>query len=134
MGEKSYSKICLFSAPSREAARRKSRSKKTKIYNCSAPWTKSERISGRIRTRNFDFYRSAYVETSADRSGAAEFLPASGGPPLHPFYPSVVLTKEGLPPRRLLGPANFLGFLPLPRPARARARHRNSLDKLLYII
>ena len=36
-----------------EAARRKTRSKKRKIYNCSVPWTKSEPILGRIRTRNF---------------------------------------------------------------------------------
>jgi len=46
-----------------EAARRKMRSEKTKIYNCSVPWTKSERISGKIRTPNFN------------RSGVAEFLP-----------------------------------------------------------
>ena len=89
---------------SREAARRKLRSKKTKIYICSAPWTKSELFSGKIRTPNFKIAR-------ARRNSSPTPLPSAA--------PS-------------LGPANFLvgvlRSLPLPQPARARARHRSFLN------
>jgi len=91
-----------------EAARRKTRSKKTKTYNCSVPWTKSERILGKIRTRNSEFYRS----------GAAEFLPQTPS-----FRRALAWAGEFF--------AGVLWSLPLPHPSRARARHRNSLN-ILY--
>ncbi|PIV42015.1 MAG: hypothetical protein COS26_02705 [Candidatus Nealsonbacteria bacterium CG02_land_8_20_14_3_00_40_11] len=74
---KNVSEICPISAPSREAARRKTERKNENIVACCLSWTKSELFSAKIPTPTFrkNYARARRNSSPSPLSSAAPSLP-----------------------------------------------------------